>query len=525
MLIKKNPFYILEIPVTATRKEIISKVDEKSFFDDSGECEKAQSILLNPARRLEAEINWFPEVLAEDEQDILQYQIDNGELIDSKNLRSISKLNAILYNFDVVFETSKLEDLNYIMDTIHVLDDTLDSLNIDDILEDINSGRIIAGISPTTYSDIERVIPVKREEVRRNINEKLGLLTDEKYVDFINGLAWKYINRYNSNHGMVLDDVINQYEIRMQILIEQETAKLKELEELIKYKTELNLRSSRVNELIKCLREWERYVKPLQLKARSEGKMHGISENMAISLRTTCVYIHNEFNDINNAAKLSDALQDIFVDLPEFAEMVANDNKTLERNKAAKAIEAENAENKVVSIIKGIAAALGNRILFNIVALIIIAIIISLATMCGGDDSGSDEAYNSNDTYEDEYYDETEPETEAEKYVEKDMPESGYVFNNTCDSRPTYIMVKNVSDDAYVVHVEAIDQDGELDGFIAPNSTGQIYVPLGLCNVDYKYGPKWYGKKDMFGDEEYSDGSSLESFDATHYYTITVGKD
>ena len=57
--LEQNPFYILEVSPAEKRATIIAKAEEKSFFAEGNECEEAQASLLNPSRRVSAELEWF----------------------------------------------------------------------------------------------------------------------------------------------------------------------------------------------------------------------------------------------------------------------------------------------------------------------------------------------------------------------------------------------------------------------------------------------------------------------------------
>ena len=57
--INNNPFYLLEVSPKDKRATIISKAEEKAFFLEGDSCETAQATLLNPAKRLIAELDWF----------------------------------------------------------------------------------------------------------------------------------------------------------------------------------------------------------------------------------------------------------------------------------------------------------------------------------------------------------------------------------------------------------------------------------------------------------------------------------
>ena len=70
--LEKNPFYILEVMPGDKRATIISKAEEKAFFADGNECEEAQATLINPTRRLSAELEWFFDVSAKTQAEIVK---------------------------------------------------------------------------------------------------------------------------------------------------------------------------------------------------------------------------------------------------------------------------------------------------------------------------------------------------------------------------------------------------------------------------------------------------------------------
>ena len=59
MTYNDNPFKILNVSLTDTRREIASKTEEKTLLFDARKCTDAQTILTNPQRRISAEVHWF----------------------------------------------------------------------------------------------------------------------------------------------------------------------------------------------------------------------------------------------------------------------------------------------------------------------------------------------------------------------------------------------------------------------------------------------------------------------------------
>ena len=104
-----NPFYILDVSTTDNRQTIISKAEEKSFFEDSSVCGEAQNILLNIIKRTSAELSWFPGTDNSKIREICN-AIKNNQSINLSGLDSIARLNACVHNFSIqthedVYET------------------------------------------------------------------------------------------------------------------------------------------------------------------------------------------------------------------------------------------------------------------------------------------------------------------------------------------------------------------------------------------------------------------------------------
>jgi len=80
MELKKNPFFILKVGCDADRAAINASAEELAFFDEEGNVEQAQLTLLNPAKRLTAEMDWFPG-LSETELEQVREAIEKNQPI------------------------------------------------------------------------------------------------------------------------------------------------------------------------------------------------------------------------------------------------------------------------------------------------------------------------------------------------------------------------------------------------------------------------------------------------------------
>ena len=105
--------------------------------------------------------------------------------------------------------------------TTIILDELYSGIDIEALLCTINSCRQQAGIRKALVDELEREFNKKRQHIRHLISEKIAGLSDEDYIDFITMVAEKFIADEDYNEGVIISDVVDQYEINMQSLIEK----------------------------------------------------------------------------------------------------------------------------------------------------------------------------------------------------------------------------------------------------------------------------------------------------------------
>ena len=93
MNIFENPFYILGATPLDSRRKINEFADDKSLLLNTAEITEARDILINPSKRLAAEIRWFPGLSKEQTSEILVSLLIYRQEIERK---SQTFLNGIL---------------------------------------------------------------------------------------------------------------------------------------------------------------------------------------------------------------------------------------------------------------------------------------------------------------------------------------------------------------------------------------------------------------------------------------------
>lgn len=346
IFLEKNPFYILEVLPGDKRASIISKAEEKTFFADGNECEEAQASLINSTRRLSAELDWFFDISAKKQEEIIE-SIKNKKEICTDELSGISRLNAVLHNFSVL----DFDDYFEIGYAILEIDELYEELDSSDICGVINKYRTQAGIAPATEGDVVVALGKKRAIIRQTISERLETLSEEDYVELVSMIAEKCIAEDTYNDGMVIGDVVDQYEVRMKSVIDEKMDAALSIIGKVDSNTNKPIVDLTVEKLIIALKEFDKYAQPLQIKRSVDGSVHEQSLHLARECREFAIELHNEHENSDASFKLIHALREMFPELTEFSEIIANDERQItkikkEKEQFKKDLEANRQANK-----------------------------------------------------------------------------------------------------------------------------------------------------------------------------------
>lgn len=324
VFLKDNPFYILEVSPTDKRASIINKAEEKAFFIDSNAAEEAQAKLLNPAKRLQAEIDWFLDATKGQIQNIND-SINKNKTIGSDGLVGMSKLNAILYNFVL----SSYEDYYEMGYAILEIDEQFCALNPSSLAEAINVCRKAAGVLPVNEEEVERELNSKRDQIRQIISSKVQQLGKDEYIEFVTMLAEKCIADEDYEDGIIISDMVDQYELKMQAEIESSADEITAKIEKIKTLSNKESIESNVAMLVRQIKAWDALVQPLQLKSMASGVTHRISEDVAYEARELALWLHNERGMTQASLSFVEDLKDVFAEIGSYAEIFEKDSSDI----------------------------------------------------------------------------------------------------------------------------------------------------------------------------------------------------
>lgn len=340
MNLKNNPFFILKIPCSSNRREIIAASENLSFILDPAKCTEAQNSLININRRLSSELDWFIDV-DNDQVDSIRVCIGNNEPISTYSFSTLSELNATLYNFTLTEQINPIELAYAILD----IDTLYCELDVEEIANSVNLNRNLARTANVNEEEISSVLNQKRDDIRQVISEKLSLLDENSYIEVITMLAEKCVDRNDYYDGVIIYDLINQHEVKMQSVLEKSTEEVEIAIDSIKRLTDADLNADNIDRLIGLVYKWDKLAQPLQLKSQASGMPHKISEHLGIKLRELALYLHNEKGKTCEALTLVNAMKEVFAELGSLSDIFLSDSDVLsdllEGRKEAKKVLAE----------------------------------------------------------------------------------------------------------------------------------------------------------------------------------------
>lgn len=319
MDLKDNPFYILKLPCSATRKQIYAAADELSLWDSSGQAEEAQVKLLNPVSRLSAEMDWFPGFDANQSGEICAC-IAELRPIQLTSEDSLTNLNILLYNMTCAQDQNE-PLLHLITNTSRVFS----AITNEDVHMRLSACHSMAGIPAPRASSVKEQLKDKRSQIVRSLSLKLQPLPEKQYIQMMTGFGEGLQESYDE----IIADLIDQYELRMHDSIEEQTrAVYAEIQKLRNIGYTLSW-AERMKLLVQYVKAWDGLSQPIQLKCYANGMSYTSGKQLGNSLADLAVFFCNDKKDPEAAMHLIQEIEPVFKEIPDAANMLADLEKQL----------------------------------------------------------------------------------------------------------------------------------------------------------------------------------------------------
>lgn len=336
--IYKNPFLLLGATVRDNRKKILDLAEEKSLKLDHDTYAKARSDLTNSRIRLSAEISWLPGISPRRGLEYLTILKSSPvELLNTIWNKlgegdigiSIAVTNLMFAAFSRLDPTVDSDDISHWIANICY---SVDGLDENEILRSINEDRLVSGFPEVKLTDIESELFLHRHYYLEVINIFLNSLSSTKLVDVLTKTLEETTNKGEYHAPLLVDELIDSYQQKTNNFLQKEAENIKKLVVAVREAAvsgEINAEPL-IERLDEVVRKWDRVAQPIQLSMKARGLEHDISHEIAIDIRSLGIDLFNEHNFLDASKQITKMLQDVFAELPEVAQKLDEDEKTLD---------------------------------------------------------------------------------------------------------------------------------------------------------------------------------------------------
>ncbi|WP_310004528.1 hypothetical protein [Caballeronia sp. LZ043] len=328
--LQKNPFCLLGLSTRDNRHRIVEMAEERALYIDSEACLKARADLINPRSRLTAELAWLPGVsprVAENITHALEANTISADLYE--RLAPLPKANVMAA---VCERKTGSEPVSAIASFICAFVDTVEAVDLEDVLRDINEDRLLAGFPDVPITDaVEQDWTRRRKDYRTALKNMLDGMQADTLVEAITQAVERATGDGERHAPLLLDELVDAYEAETQQFLEAEATNLRTLigKALADASGGLAAVNPTLDRIEQVARNWVSVAKPIQVSARSRGMSHQSSTDVATRMRSLGVDLNNEHGLLDCADRMTRLLGNLFVDLPEFGDTLAEDAKAI----------------------------------------------------------------------------------------------------------------------------------------------------------------------------------------------------
>lgn len=344
--LQKNPFAVLGVTTRDDRRRIVEQAEEKSLELDHEACQKARSDLTSPRMRLNAEMSWLPGVSPRKaEQFVSVLQSDPMSLRGESGLPTLAHLNLLAAAFEAVDADDSTDDVaEFIQEMAYLVDD----LSAEQVLRDINEDRAVSGFPEVKgINQVEVELSELKRYYRNAIKDALNRLSPVSLVEAMT-VAVDQITCGGEEHAPeLIDELVDSYTVETQGFLEKEAESVEKLIQTARNsaKSGENAVKPIVDKLIVVARNWDNVAQPIQLSAKARGIDHDPSHEIAYSIRSLAIDLFNEHDMLDQSKRLTEVIQELFVELPEVVERVDEDAGALENIASGRQMVAEKFES------------------------------------------------------------------------------------------------------------------------------------------------------------------------------------
>ena len=234
-----NPFYILKCMPESSKSTIHEQAEERSFDIDESICKNAENILLNPKKRLQAEISWFPGLDIKSVSEKVKSVIADSrkyvsDLIIYKTKNYLAEANLLAFGLETVKDVS-----HWTKDDIRMAASFLcsfcENISLRDSIDKIISSREKSNFPINIIEeDAISFIDEQKQYYETILYEFFQKVDSEAIVEILTKMAKESTDSgRNTCKWYLFENIITRYETDISdMVLEEKTLLLKDIESI-----------------------------------------------------------------------------------------------------------------------------------------------------------------------------------------------------------------------------------------------------------------------------------------------------
>ncbi len=327
----RNPFWLLGATTRDDRRRIVELAEQKLLELDQEACQKARSDLTGPRTRLSAEMAWLPGVSPNRASHLVQKILQDPMSVRLEaRLPLLAHANLMAAAFEAIDAKDQSSDVATFIKQVATL---VEKLTVADVLRDINEDRAVSGFPEITSVDQVESELVERNRYYRNaIKEALDRLPSVALLDAITRAVNDMTAGGKKPAPALIDALVDSYEVETQSFFQKEAENVEKLIRAARDSAKSGEEAAKplIDKLEVVVRNWGKVAKPIKLSASARGIQDSRSLELAFSIRSFAIDLFNEHHILRQSKRLTGLLQELFSELPELADHIEQDAKTLE---------------------------------------------------------------------------------------------------------------------------------------------------------------------------------------------------
>lgn len=339
--IYRNPFHVLGVFTRDSRQRIVEAAEQRSLTHDAEVCAKARGDLTNPRSRLAAELAWLPGLSPRRSQQLVEgLGRDPASVFKTDNLPALARANLMASAFMTL--DPKLGEAEWVA-CIIALSRAIEDVSAASVLADINEDRLVAGFTEVkSVEAVEEGLRERRREIGACVRGAFDLLPQQKLARIAAAAAETATRGGTTHPPAFIDDMIEAYAVGVHAFLTKEADEIRQL--IDKARDAAPSGAAAVEPYLERIEShvggWYAAAKPIQLLAGAKGTSHDLSQDIAGAVRGLGVFLYNNHSMLELSQRIVRLMKESFGNLPEIAERVDEDARTLDGIARSKANEA-----------------------------------------------------------------------------------------------------------------------------------------------------------------------------------------